>query len=88
METWQELNDRQRAYLRALYDVDQAEEAARRQPAADGFWSRTSASEWRWQMYGPTAPPSPLYQAQRSAGVVDPGTGSIMWNIAVCQLIL
>ena len=75
-DVWQELNARQRAYLQALYDVDQAEEADRRRAAADGYFSRTPASEWRWMMYGPVAPPSPLYQALRDAGLVDPGTGS------------
>ena len=73
---WQELNARQRAYLQALYDADQAEEADRRRAAADGYFSRTPASEWRWMMFGPVAPPSPLYQALRDAGLVDPGTGS------------
>ena len=73
---WDTLNERQRTYLRALYDADQAEETARRQAAARGHWSRTPASEWRWQMYGPTSPPSPLYTALRSAGLVDPGTGA------------
>ena len=44
--------------------------------AAEGYLSRTPANEWRWMMYGPVAPPSPLYQALRDAGLVDPGTGA------------
>src|SRR5918911_3531564 len=75
-DIWQELNPRQSAYLQALYDVDKAEEADRRRAAAGGSFSRTPASEWRWMMYGPVAPPSPLYQVLRDAGLVDPGTGS------------
>ncbi len=75
-DVWAELNDRQRAYLRALYDCDQATEATRRERAARGHWDRTPASEWRWQMYGPVAPPSALYTALRSANLVDPGTGT------------
>lgn len=71
-----ELNDRQRAYLRALYDCDQAKEAERRMSASRGFYDRTPASEWRFVMYGPVAPPSALYTALRSAGLVDSGTGS------------
>jgi hypothetical protein len=62
--------------LQALYAADQAEEASHRQTAAEGYFSRTPASEWRWMMYGPVAPPSPLYSALRDAGLVDPGTGS------------
>src|SRR5919199_646270 len=75
-DSWQELNPRQRAYLQALYDIDQAEEADRRRAAADGSFSRTPASEWRFLMYGPVAPPSRLYSILRDAGLVDPGTGS------------
>jgi len=75
-DVWAELNERQRAYLRALYDCDQATETERRERAARGHWDRTPASEWRWQMYGPVAPPSQLYTALHSAGLVDPGTGA------------
>jgi len=70
------LNERQRAYLRALYDCDQATEAMRRERAARGAYDRTPASAWRWQMYGPVAPPSALYTALRNARLVDPGTGA------------
>ncbi len=75
-DVWAELNDRQRAYLRALYDCDQATEAMRRERAARGAYDRTPASERRWQMYGPVAPPAQFYTALRSAGLVDPGTGA------------
>jgi hypothetical protein len=75
-DRWIELNDRQRAYLRALYDCDQASEAERRDRAARGFYDRTPAVEWRWQLYGPTEPPSPLYRTLRRAKLVDPGTGA------------
>lgn len=64
---WLALNERQRAYLKALYDCDQAEEANRRERAARGDWDRTPASEWRWQMYGPVGPPSQLYNLLRAA---------------------
>ena len=75
--TWADLNDRQRAYLRALYDSDQAKEAERRASAARGFiFDRTPASEWRFIMYGPVAPPSALYITLREAKLIDPGTGS------------
>lgn len=74
--SWQQLNARQRTYLQALYTCDQATEADRRRAAANGFWDRTLASEWRRQMYGPVAPPSTLYTLLRQAKLVDPGTGS------------
>ena len=75
-QEWEKLNERQRAYLRALYECDQATEADRRAAAARGFYDRRPASEWRWQMYGPVAPPSQLYEQLRLAGLVDAGTGS------------
>jgi hypothetical protein len=73
-DMWAELNERQRDYLRAIYDCDQTTEAGRRERAARGFYDRTPASEWRWQMYGPAD--SALYTTLRTAGLVDPGTGS------------
>jgi len=75
-DEWAELNYRQRVYLRELYDCDQSTEDMRRERAARGAYDRTSASEWRWQMYGPVAPPSALYTALRNARLVDPGTGA------------
>lgn len=68
------LNDRQRIYLAALYDCDQAKEQDRRLRAARGFYDRVPAAEWRWIMYGPVAEPSALYLAL--AGHIDQGTGS------------
>lgn len=73
-DVWAELNERQRDYLRTLYECDQAEEASRRERAARGHWDRTPARVWRWQMYGPAD--SALYTRLRTAGLVDPGTGS------------
>lgn len=76
MITWHDLNARQRVYLQALYDADQATEQERRTRAAGGQWDRTPAREWRYQLYGPTEPPSPLYRTLSRAGLVDPGTGA------------
>ncbi len=73
-DVWTELNERQRAYLRTLYECDQATESARREQAARGHWDRAPASVWRWQMYGPAD--SALYMRLHAAGLVDPGTGS------------
>ncbi len=69
-----DINERQRTYLAALYDCDQGKEQARRLDAARGRFDRTPASEWRWVMYGPVAPPSALYSAL--AGHIDQGTGA------------
>jgi hypothetical protein len=85
---WDDLNERQRTYLQALYECDQASEAERRDLAARGFYDRTPASKWRWQMYGPTEPPSPLYQILRQAGLVDPGTGSTWQALQTRGLVL
>lgn len=86
-DVWIELNERQRAYLRALYECDQATEAARRERAARVFYDRTPASVWRWQMYGPVAPPSQLYTVLRSAGLVDPGTGATWQALEARKLV-
>jgi hypothetical protein len=75
-DPWASLNARQRAYLRTLYDCDQDTEALRRDRAARGDWDRMPASEWRWQLYGPTEPPSQLYVALLLAKLVDQGTGA------------
>lgn len=75
-DPWASLNDRQRAYLRTLYDCDQQLEALRRDRAARGDWDRTPAQEWRWQLYGPTEPPSQLYRTLHAARLVDQGTGA------------
>jgi hypothetical protein len=43
-DIWQDLNPRQRTYLQALYDVDQAEEADRPRRAAVA-WCETHVTE-------------------------------------------
>lgn len=78
----EELNERQRAYLLALFDGDQAAEAHRRQLAARRIFDDTPAAEWRKVMYGPVAPPSALYSTLHRAGMVDSGTGSTWASLA------
>lgn len=86
-EQWAALNARQRTYLQAAYDADQAEEAYRRQRAANGFtFDRTPASEWRWQMYGPAE--TALYATLRSEGLVDNGTGATWAALETRKLVL
>lgn len=72
----EELNERQRVYLLAVFEADQLKEKYRRMAASKGMYNRTPAVEWRRITYGPTEPPSDLYRALRRAGVVDAGTGS------------
>jgi hypothetical protein len=85
---WKGLNARQRTYLEALYDCDQAKEADRRARASQGFYDRTPASEWRWVMYGPEAPPSALYLRLDEAGLIDQGTGATWQALETRGLLL
>jgi hypothetical protein len=76
MDEWQKLNLRQQTYMKEIYMQDQAQERAEKRRAARE-WNSRPADEWRWilyenTMYGHT----PLKQAIKDAGMVDPGTGS------------
>ena len=71
---WADLNERQRTYLQAVYEVDQANEQARRIDRARGYWDNTPASEWRWIDYNGAY--SPLLRRISEAGYQDAGTGS------------
>ncbi|MFG2761533.1 hypothetical protein [Streptomyces wuyuanensis] len=54
-DLWAELNDRQRIYLTAIYNADQAAEANQKGGAFD--WGHgPPASEWRWQTFSIKAP--------------------------------
>lgn len=72
---WDALNERQRHYLTAIYEVDQSQEEDQRVAGAMGDWDRQPASEWRWIRYysehGDT-------EVQEAIGRehIDPGTGS------------
>lgn len=75
--TWQSLNKRQRDYLTAIYEVDQEQEAAERARTARFYHSRP-AEEWRWMLYATLAftGDTPVKRRLRTAGLIDPGTGS------------
>jgi hypothetical protein len=83
-ELWGGLNERQRAYLREAFALDQDTEAGIRLSRARGFYHDPPASEWRWLRYGyahALDDPSVLALRLRRAGVertdrVDQGTGS------------
>lgn len=71
---WADLNKRQQTYLKAVYEVDQAKEAAIKGLGSGGRWNSTPASEWRWMPYN-AAGAALLYKIQ-DAGYQDQGTGS------------
>lgn len=74
---WQALNERQQAYLQAIYELDQANEQYYKQSwhvSRQGY--PPPSSEWRWILYGPVSPMSKLEQALRAQRLIDPGTGS------------
>ncbi len=72
---WGELNDRQRAYLEAVYRADQTAEAWERSAWSRGM-ERRPADEWRWILYGSPLVQSPLQLALATKDLVDKGTGS------------
>jgi len=78
--TWDALNRRQRLYLAAIYDADQA---AERQVAGQRRdWGRPPpASVWRWVIYSIKAPKdlvgyTSIQDKMRDAGELDSGAGS------------
>lgn len=80
------MNARQRAYLLAVYDIDQAREAANRGPDA------APASVWRWIEYGPDAlrdffGDRELRAALQAQGLVDSGSGATWSALASHGLI-
>jgi hypothetical protein len=85
---WAALNDRQRLYLKAIYDADQRAEAAARTG-----WSSTKASEWRWVLYSIKAPKELVgrraiqSQVERE-GQLDTGAGSSLAALRRRALIL
>jgi hypothetical protein len=84
---WDELNERQRVYLKQIFEIDQDREASER-----GAWNRGDrprpADEWRWieylELFGNS---SQLRQKLKTAKVVDPGTGSTFKALATRKLI-
>jgi len=76
---WEQLNERQRAYLRVIYQFDQ--DAEEEIAAARKRWEKPPpASEWRWQLYAVEGPGNhSSIQAQlKHEGKLDPGAGSTL----------
>lgn len=86
--TWDALNERQRQYMKAIYDTDQEQEQAERERAARTRRSQP-ASQWRWMRHwtNPFTGDTPLKHCLRQAGLVDPGTGSTFEALATRGLI-
>jgi hypothetical protein len=86
--SWDDLNERQRTYLLALYQCDQVEEKFQRSARTHGSRSRP-AEEWRWLFYGEyDSGPSPLKRSLLNTGVVDRGAGATFEALRSRGLVL
>jgi hypothetical protein len=86
------LNDRQRAYLLAIFETDQEVEAEMRDLPYRPFQPRPKASDWRWLEYAEPLliigkPASSLWARIKKLGMVDQGTGSTFSALADRGLI-
>src|SRR5436305_12150072 len=86
MVGWADLNKRQQTYLIAVYEVDQAQEAAIKDAAARGQWNSTPASVWRWMPYNASG--AALLRKIQDAGYQDQGTGSTFQALERRGLVL
>jgi len=82
-----DLNDRQRAYLLAIFETDQEVEAEMRELPYRPFQQRPKASEWRWLEYKEPVPiigdpGSALWRRIKKLDLVDQGTGSTFSALA------
>ncbi|MCZ0984417.1 hypothetical protein O1L60_47530 [Streptomyces diastatochromogenes] len=76
---WEALNSRQQTYMTVLYDQDQAQETARAQDAAAGYYDDTPASVWRWiDVVTPGAKLTSVQRALALRDVRDDGAGSTL----------
>ncbi|MFG1858933.1 hypothetical protein ACGFJT_44360 [Actinomadura geliboluensis] len=78
---WNELNDRQRTYMRVIYRVEREVEQDAKTAWARGQRS-APASEWRWLDYGPVGQSfgrrGLLQERLGYAGVLDQGAGATL----------
>src|SRR5437868_4923568 len=88
MSTAVDLNDRQRAYLLAIFETDQAVEADMRSIPYRPFQSRPKASEWRWLEYATGSVPTALYKRLSRGKLIDQGTGSTFEALRARGLVL
>jgi hypothetical protein len=81
------LDERQLAYLLAIFHIDQEVEAEMRQVLFRPFQKRPKASEWRWLEYSEPVPEirkpaSRLYEALKKSAPIDQGTGATFAALA------
>jgi hypothetical protein len=69
------LNKRQRAFLLAIYETDQAEESHIRELGARRLQT-PPAEEWRWLICADLDKGAPLHKKLRRLNLIDEGTGS------------
>ena len=86
------LNDRQRAYLLAIFETDLAVEADMRSIPFSPFHERPKASEWRWLEYSEPIPiigkdASRLHAAIKKAPKIVQGTRSTFDALAARRLV-
>lgn len=84
-QAWDSLNERQQIYLKALFNVDQANERARQHEGARGRRSHTPARTWRRIDFN--APYSRVIGTLRAAGVYDSGAGATLAALRTRGLI-
>jgi hypothetical protein len=73
---WDALNARQQAYLTAIYEVDQQQEAQEREWFRSGGSARL-AGQWRWMDYATfDGVPTPLKMKISLRKLQDKGTGA------------
>ena len=88
LSRWDSLNERQGAYLVAVYREDQREEAYQRSAFSRGGRA-APADQWRWILYGSSVvDESPLRMALETRDLVDGGTGSTFAALANKGLLL
>lgn len=86
---WQALNDRQKAYLTAIYQTDQEKEIAEQKKGWQPGDRKTPASVWRWLLYHTYAKDdhSPLKRRIREAKILEEGTQFTFNSLVKCNLI-
>jgi hypothetical protein len=72
-DLWPELTNRQQLYLQVCYQTDQDNERREHTLQRRGRTARPE-EEWRWMLYGPTMPASPLLYALRDKKLVNSET--------------
>lgn len=85
---WDDLNERQQAYLTAIYQTDQEAEASENSRWHQGLQKRP-ADVWRWLRHETTAYGDSLLKGRiRNLNMLDPGTGATYNALEARGLIL